>query len=172
MTSPTTNRRSGVRWSFLAGLAIAAVVVAVDQWTKIWAASALSGGESKDVLPPVLEFQLTVNRGAAFSLGTDFTWLLGLLAAAAAVAITVYLWRVGSLWWAIGLGLVLGGAISHAADRLARGGVIDFIGYFDLFIGNVADIAIVVGGIYLVALVLLRVPNRRIKPTPAPSPAS
>ena len=105
-------------------------------------------------------------------LGTDFTWLLGLLAAAAAVAITVYLWRVGSLWWAIGLGLVLGGAISHAADRLARGGVIDFIGYFDLFIGNVADIAIVVGGIYLVALVLLRVPTRRIKPTPAPSPAS
>ncbi|MDP3952997.1 MAG: signal peptidase II [Microbacterium sp.] len=140
-------------------MVIAAAVITADQWTKRWAVSALSDGGSRAILPPIFEFQLAFNRGAAFSIGTDFTWLLGLLAGAAAVAITIYLWRVGSLKWAVGLGAILGGAISHAADRLMRGGVIDFIGYFDLFIGNVADIAIVGGGIYLVVLAMLKVPS-------------
>ena len=61
----------------------------------------------------------------------------------------------------VSLGLVLGGATTHLLDRLlrepgfARGRVVDFIDYFDLFIGNVADIALV-GGIFWAALLHLR----------------
>ncbi|MBM0205377.1 signal peptidase II [Micromonospora sp. STR1s_5] len=74
-----------------------------------------------------------------------------MFAAAAVVAVTVVAWRVASRAWAVALGLVLGGAVTHLLDRLfrepgfARGHVVDFIDYAGFFVGNVADIALVVG---------------------------
>ena len=60
--------------------------------------------------------------------------------------------RIGSCGWAVALGLLLGGALGNLVDRLvrepglARGEVVDFIAYANWFVGNVADIAIVVRG--------------------------
>lgn len=69
--------------------------------------------------------------------------------------------RIGSRGWAWALGLLLGGSLGNLTDRMTRepgpgrGHVVDFIDYFGLFIGNVADIAIV-GAALLIALLALR----------------
>jgi signal peptidase II len=140
--------------------AIAAVVILADQASKWWAEANLGNGEVIPVIGDLIRFVLVYNPGAAFSIGSDFTWIFAVLAAAAVVWITVLTWRVESRGWMIALGLLLGGATTHLGDRLfrdpgfARGHVVDFIGYGNLFIGNVADIAIFAGAIMLAVLTL------------------
>ncbi|WP_223291000.1 signal peptidase II [Streptomyces avicenniae] len=139
----TTGRLYG------AMLALAAVVLLVDQLTKLWATSALSGGERIDVIPPI-QFRLLYNPGAAFSIGAGATWIFTLAAAAAVVGILHIARRLASTGWALTLGALLGGAVSHLGDRLfrepglARGHVVDFIDYGP-FVGNVADIVLFCG---------------------------
>ena len=145
-----TKRGSRKFWIIIA---IAVVVVAADQLTKWWAELNLSDGQIIPVIGDFIRFELVYNPGAAFGLGQGFTWMLAILAVVVAVGIAWYAWRVRSGLWALVLGLVLGGAITHSGDRLFRepgflqGHVVDFIGYGDWFIGNVADIAIVGGAI-------------------------
>ena len=149
-TDAETPRGSRKFWIIIA---IALVVVAADQLTKWWAETNLVDGKVIPLIDGFLRFELVYNPGAAFGLGTGFTGVLAILAVIVAVAIAWYAWRVRSGWWALVLGLVLGGAITHSGDRLFRspgflqGHVVDFIGYGDWFIGNVADIAIVGGAI-------------------------
>lgn len=137
------------RWQLLV-FVIAAVVLLVDQLTKLWAESALPGRAPIPVLGDVIGFRLVYNTGAAFSIGSGSTWVLTIVAAAAVVALVWYGLKVGSVGWAVALGLVLGGATTHLLDRLfrspgfGRGHVVDFIDY-GWFVGNVADIALVVG---------------------------
>src|SRR5919112_691286 len=88
-------------------LALAAVLVAVDQLTKWWAVSELTGRAPIDVIGELLQLRLTYNPGAAFSIGTEYTWVLTLIAAAAVGTITYISRRVGSRAWAVGLGLML-----------------------------------------------------------------
>lgn len=173
--SPTVPAaRASHRWFWLT-LAIAIVIVAVDQLTKWWAEENLSDGQVIPVIGDWIRFVLVYNPGAAFGLGTGYTWILALVAVAAAVAVGWYAWKVRSLAWAIVLGMILGGAITHAGDRLfrepgfARGHVVDFIGYFDWFVGNVADIMIVLGAALAVILVLFKVDTGRV---PAETAAS
>jgi signal peptidase II len=153
---------------FVITVVIALAIVAVDQLTKWWAIENLSDGQVIPVLGDWLRFVLVYNPGAAFGLGTGFTWILAVVAVIAAVVVAWYAWKVKSLAWAIVLGMILGGAITHAGDRLfrepgfAQGHVVDFIGYFDWFVGNVADIMIVVGAILAVLLVLFKVDNGRL----------
>ena len=141
-------------------LGIAALVVLVDQGTKWWAVTTLDDGRVVPVISDLIRFVLVYNPGAAFSIGTEFTWVLAILAAVGAVVAAVFAWRVRSVGWAVALGLLLGGALTHLGDRLfrdpgfGRGHVVDFIGYGSLFIGNVADIAIVAGAVMILILTL------------------
>lgn len=158
-------------------LVIAAVVVAVDQASKHWAESALSGGQTVPVIGELLGFRLLYNPGAAFSIGAEFTWLFTVASAAAVVAITIIARRARSRWWAVALALILGGATTHLLDRLTRdpgfgrGHVVDFIDYAGLFVGNVADIALVVG-VSLAVLLQLRGVSLAGPHTGAPDPAN
>ncbi|MFF4418289.1 signal peptidase II [Streptosporangium sp. NPDC001559] len=144
-------------------LALAAVVALLDQLTKFWAVSTLSETERVPVIPPLIHFRLLYNPGAAFSLGENATWVFALVAAAAVGGILYTARRVASPGWALVLGALLGGAVSHLGDRLlrepgfARGHVVDFIDYGP-FVGNVADIALTCGGAALVLLSLRGVP--------------
>jgi signal peptidase II len=137
---------------------LAAVVLVVDQGTKFWAVSELADGRSITVVGDLLRLQLLYNPGAAFSIGEGFTVVFTVAAAGIVVAIAIAARRVRSLGWGIGLGLVLGGAVTHLLDRLfrepafARGHVVDFIDYAGFFVGNVADIAIVVGAVVLAVM--------------------
>ncbi|MDG4810719.1 signal peptidase II [Micromonospora sp. WMMD1120] len=151
---------------FRAALLIAAVVLATDQATKYWAESALSDGQVISLIGDVLRLRLVYNPGAAFSIGSAYTWIFAVFAAAAVVAVTVVARRVTSRAWAVALGLVLGGAATHLLDRLfrepgfARGHVVDFIDYAGFFVGNVADIALVLGVGVVMLLNLRGVPLR------------
>lgn len=99
-------------------LMLAAVVLLADQLTKLWAVSALSDSERLAVIPPLIHFRLLYNAGAAFSMGTEATWVFTLAAAGAVVGILYTARRLASAGWALVLGALLGGAVSHLGDRL------------------------------------------------------
>jgi signal peptidase II len=134
-------------------LAVAAVVVAVDQATKSWALSALRDGPIH--LFWTLRLNLTFNSGLAFSQGRGLTPLITV----AAVGLVV-----GLLWWsrqvttpalAVATGLILGGACGNLVDRLVRGhggAVVDFVDLQWWPIFNVADAALSCGAILVVVL--------------------
>ena len=142
-------------------LGIAVFVVLIDQASKWWAEAQLGDGSTIPVIGDFIRFVLVYNPGAAFSIGTEYTWIFAILAGVGAIAIAWFAWRVGSVGWTIALGLILGGALTHLGDRLfrepgfGRGHVVDFIGYGDWFIGNVADIAIFAGAVMILVLTFM-----------------
>ncbi|WFE24995.1 signal peptidase II [Solwaraspora sp. WMMD791] len=149
---------------------IAATVLVVDQLTKMWAEATLTRGERTPLIGDALGIQLIYNPGAAFSMGENTTWVFTI---AAAIGVGVTAWfaaRARSRGWAVALGLVLGGAFTHLLDRLFRepsfgqGHVVDFIAYFDWFIGNVADIALFFG---VVTFLTLELRGIRLRPDAA-----
>jgi signal peptidase II len=139
-------------------LVLAAVVLGLDLLTKTIAVAKLTPGDPVSIVGDVARLSLVRNPGAAFSMATGMTWLLTLVAAAVVVGVVRIGRTLRSLGWAIGLGMVLGGALGNLMDRLFRapgplqGHVVDFvaIGWWPVF--NVADSAIVCGAILLVAL--------------------
>ena len=177
----TTRSRRASRLAWPA-FGIAVAVILLDQASKWWAEAELGDGQVIPVIGDVIRFVLVYNPGAAFSIGADFTWVFALLAAAAVVWITTLTWRVESRGWMVALGLLLGGAVTHLGDRLfrepgfARGHVVDFIGYGNLFIGNVADIAIFAGAVMLAILTVkgvhLRAPAAGAASSAAENPDS
>ena len=131
--------------------ATAVAVVALDQVTKSWAVDRLADGPMHVIGP--IDLDLSFNSGAAFSLGPGLTPFL----IAAGVVLLVMLIgmtrSVATTPTAIALGLLIGGACGNLTDRLFRdhgGAVIDFVdvGWWPVF--NVADAALVCGGIALV----------------------
>ncbi|HEY3436911.1 MAG TPA: signal peptidase II [Actinotalea sp.] len=139
---------------------LALVVFAVDQLTKVWAVANLSGAERTPLLGDLLGLSLLYNPGAALSFATGMTWVFTVAAVVVTVVIVRVANRLGSRGWTVALGLLLGGALGNLADRLlrqpgfARGHVVDFIAYGRLFVGNVADIAIVTAAVLVVLLTL------------------
>jgi len=138
------------RWHLTMGaFALGALVVLVDQGTKVWAEATLTEGERIPLIDNLLGLQLAYNPGAAFSFGETFTPAFAVIAVVAALAAVIFALRVQRPGWAIVIGVLGGAAASHAGDRLfrepgfARGHVVDFLAYGDWFIGNVADIVIV-----------------------------
>ncbi|MFG1774090.1 signal peptidase II [Nocardia salmonicida] len=139
-------------------LIIAVVLFGLDLLTKCLAVAFIDPGESVPIIGDFARFTLVRNPGAAFSMATGMTWLLTLIAAAVVIGVIRIGRTLRSLWWAIGLGMVLGGALGNLVDRLFRypgplqGHVVDFVavGWWPVF--NVADSAIVCGAILLVAL--------------------
>lgn len=147
---------------------IAFVVLAFDLATKIAVVQWISPGRPVEIFGDVVTLRLVRNPGAAFSMATGMTWLLTIVA----VCVVIGVIRIGrtlrSPWWALGLGLVLGGALGNLIDRFFRspgplqGHVVDFVsvGWWPVF--NVADSSIVCGAILLVALSLFGLePNGR-----------
>jgi signal peptidase II len=147
-TAPVTAR------SPVGPLAVAGVVVVLDQLTKIWAVAALSDGPV-EVIGTLLQFRLTRNPGGAFSLLTGLTPVLAVLAAAMVVYIVRTTRRTTDVVMAYSLGLVLGGAVGNLVDRLIRspgflrGEVVDFIKVPNWPTFNIADCAITVGVIII-----------------------
>lgn len=131
-------------------------VWAIDVVTKVWAAASLSE-RTIGLLGGRLLLRESRNTGAAFSLGTDQTVVISLIAVVIVAVIVRHVWTVTSTPASAAWGLVAGGATGNLTDRLLRdpgplrGGVVDWIdlGWFPSF--NAADSAITVG----VALLLL-----------------
>ena len=142
-------------------LPVAIIVVILDQVSKIWAERTLElGGAPKPFIGTLIQLRLIYNPGAALSLGSGMTWVLTLISIGVVVFIAIMAKKLSSQLWVITLGLLLGGALGNLIDRLFRapgfpeGHVVDFLDY-GIFIGNVADIAIVGAAILIGVLSLI-----------------
>ncbi|MBP2327505.1 signal peptidase II [Kibdelosporangium banguiense] len=135
--------------------AVAVFVVLLDQGTKFWAVSALTGQAPVPVFGDFLQFRLLYNSGAAFSIGAGSTWIFTIITAVAVGVLVKFAMQPSSRVQAVALSLLLGGAVTHLLDRLfrdpgfARGHVVDFIDYNGWFVGNVADIVLFCGAVLL-----------------------
>ncbi len=142
-------------------IALALLVVTLDQWSKHWALNALGNGRSRHVIW-TLQWNLTFNSGMAFSRAQGVGPYIGVVALVVIVVMLLSLRRDGGVVSTIAVGLVVGGAIGNIADRLFRGrawlhgSVIDFIDFRWWPIFNVADMGVTIGGSLLVLSALFQ----------------
>lgn len=147
---------------------LAAVLVVVDQLSKLAVIRNLPLDGNEIPLIPGLALLHTRNNGAAFGMLRDLelrlgefvidgTFMLGILSAVVSLGIAIYLWRHRGRLTALGgtaLALVLAGALGNMIDRLRLGYVVDFIyvrsGNFDFPIFNIADSCVVIGAALLI----------------------
>lgn len=150
---PAARRRSMAPW-----LALALILILLDQGLKIWVDNSLHYGERIAVLP-IFDLTLLYNSGAAFSFlaggGGYQRWLFTGIAALASLLILRWLYtNAGERLLSLALACILGGALGNAIDRLIHGHVVDFLlfywneWHFPAF--NLADIAITGGAIFLI----------------------
>ena len=142
-----TAFQPSLSWRACVALIAAVTTLALDYVTKVFVKNTLMvTGENVPVIPGILSFRFVANKGAAFSLGEGMGLIFVAFAALVIVAILQYLTRTRkvSKLETLGLGLVAGGALGNAIDRLMLGYVVatDFI---DFPVFNVADIGICVG---------------------------
>ena len=140
-------------------LRFVALIVIVDQATKLMAEHWLRFGERINILP-VFDLTLIYNRGAAFSfLAQGDGWQRWFLSGIAVFAIAFIAWLMKtqtqeSRRMMLALSLIMAGAIGNLIDRLAYGHVVDFLlvywhpWYYPAF--NIADMAITLGAILVI----------------------
>ena len=134
---------------------VAAAVVVVDLLTKLWAVENL---QDRDIdLFWTLRLNLSFNTGMAFGQGQDWGPDIGANAMVVIVVLLLGLRREGGRLTEVAVGLIIGGAVGNVIDRLfrspgwLRGGVVDFIDFQWFPIFNIADMAITIGGVLMVA---------------------
>jgi len=143
------------------GLAVAALTCMLDQASKLYLVFVVDLANHPLRLGPFLDFVLTRNTGISYGLfqteGPLGQWLLLGFKAIAVVLLWIWLSRSRSRLTALSLGLIIGGAIGNAIDRLAYGWVADFVFFhvsganwrFNWYVFNLADVAIFAGVIGL-----------------------
>ena len=143
------------------GLAVAALTCMLDQASKLYLVFVVDLANHPLRLSPFLDFVLTRNTGISYGLfqteGPLGQWLLLGFKAIAVVLLWIWLSRSRSRLTALSLGLIIGGAIGNAIDRLAYGWVADFVFFhvsgdnwrFNWYVFNLADVAIFAGVIGL-----------------------
>ncbi|MER6561405.1 signal peptidase II [Streptomyces sp. NPDC001027] len=138
--------------------AVAAFAYALDLVSKMIVVAKLEHHAPIDIVGDWLRFEAIRNAGAAFGFGEAFTVIFTVIATAVIVVIARLARKLYSLPWAIALGLLLGGALGNLTDRIFRapgvfeGAVVDFIAPKHFAVFNLADSAIVCGGILIVLL--------------------
>lgn len=139
---------------------MAAVVVLLDALTKHLVVEHLEHRSPVRLLGGALLLAVSRNSGAAFSFAQGATVLFTAVAVAVIVVIVRTARQLGSTGWAVSLGMLLGGATGNLADRIfrapgpGRGAVVDFIDFRVWPVFNLADSAIVCGGLLAVLLSL------------------
>jgi signal peptidase II len=153
-------------WATFAGLALG--VVLLDQASKAWVTGTLELGESIELLGGWLGIWYVANTGALFGLFRDQALLFAALSIGVMALIVWYHGRAvaGGGWLAtIALGLLLGGAVGNFIDRARLGYVVDFVdmgipGGWRFYTWNVADAAITVSILLLLAMAVLPIGRR------------
>ena len=140
------------------GLIIAAITCLADQASKFWLLDDFGLASRGSVtVTPFVDLVLTWNTGISYGLfpqqGPVGAWTLLAFKVAAVIFLWVWLTRAPSRLTAAALGLIIGGAIGNAIDRLHWPGVMDFVLFhietagfsFRWYVFNLADVAIVAG---------------------------
>lgn len=147
--SPTEPKNRPTRNQVLLVGLIAVLGYTLDQLTKFWVLNNMSEGETIPVLPPLLNWHFVRNPGAAFSIGTEFTWVFTIIMVIVAGYVIFKLRTTTRTIWLIALGALLGGVFGNLTDRLIQepgfgvGHVIDFIAFPNFAVFNIADSLIV-----------------------------
>lgn len=135
------------------GFGVAAIVILLDQISKLWVFNTFAAGEAI-AITPFFNLVLVFNPGAAFSFLADHAGWQRWFFAAIALGISGWIvWQLRALrphtWFSLGLALIMGGALGNLIDRLWLGMVIDFV---DLHVAgwhwpafNIADSAVCIG---------------------------
>ena len=140
-------------------LLLSAVIVLLDQVSKAWALRDLADGRIIHVIW-TMQFNLTVNRGMAFSRGTGIGPIIGVVGLVIVVLLLLSLRRADNALTRVATGLIIGGAVGNILDRLfrgsgwMRGAVIDFIDFQWWPVFNIADMAIMVGAATMIVAML------------------
>jgi signal peptidase II len=142
----------------LLGATAATLTCLLDQLSKLWLIFAFDLGSKGFVrIAPMLDLVLTWNTGISYGLFQQYDglgrWILLAFTVLAIGVLAIWLARAGSRVTALALGLIIGGAIGNAIDRLAYGAVADFVLFhvtvanwqFRWYVFNLADAAIVAG---------------------------
>ncbi|OIQ48889.1 Lipoprotein signal peptidase [Pseudodesulfovibrio hydrargyri] len=150
----------------------AAGTLALDQATKLTVHTLMQPWTGREIVPGLFNLVHVLNKGAAWGFLDDdnIDWqrplfILISLAAVLVIAYMIRLTREGDRWMIAGLGMIAGGAVGNAIDRIWLGSVIDFL---DFYAGsyhwpafNVADSALTVGaGCIIVSTLLNRKDTR------------
>ena len=130
---------------------LALVLVALDQLVKYLVLQNIPLGGHVPFIPYLLELTYVQNTGAAFSIFSEHTWMLALIALVMSVVLALAIWKnffrhpLGK----VTLTLLLAGAVGNLIDRVFRGFVVDMFNvlFMNFAVFNVADICVVVGGI-------------------------
>ena len=152
------NRVTLVRASRMS-LLISAVIVLLDQVSKAWALRDLADGRIIHVIW-TMQFNLTFNRGMAFSRGTGIGPIIGVIGLVVVVLLLLSLRRAENALTRVATGLIIGGAVGNILDRLfrgsgwMRGAVVDFIDFQWWPVFNVADMAIMIGAATMMVAML------------------
>ena len=140
-------------------LLISAVIVLLDQVSKAWALRDLADGRIIHVIW-TMQFNLTYNRGMAFSRGTGIGPIIGVIGLVVVVLLLLSLRRADNALTRVATGLIIGGAVGNILDRLfrgsgwMRGAVVDFIDFQWWPVFNVADMAIMIGAATMMVAML------------------
>jgi signal peptidase II len=139
------------------GLAVAAIACLVDQASKLYLLNVVDLANHPLRLGAFFDFVLTRNTGISYGLfqtqGALGQWVLLGFKALAVVLLWLWLGRAQARLTALSLGLIIGGALGNAIDRLAYGWVADFVLFhvssgtwrFNWYVFNLADVTIVAG---------------------------
>ena len=141
-----------------AAYGFALVIILLDQLTKYWMLDGLSLREvgRVAVLPPILNFSYVENTGVSFGLfgGGGARWALSVFSVLVAIGLAFWALQAKRRTLIAAIGLVIGGAIGNAIDRIQYGYVVDFIDFSGTgvfpWVFNVADSAITVGILLLI----------------------
>jgi len=140
-------------------LLISAVIVLLDQVSKAWALIDLADGRIIHVIW-TMQFNLTYNRGMAFSRGTGIGPIIGVIGLVVVVLLLLSLRRADNALTRVATGLIIGGALGNILDRLfrgsgwMRGAVVDFIDFQWWPVFNIADMAIMIGAATMMVAML------------------
>lgn len=157
-TAPEAEERPKGKRKIAALFVVAVLAYLLDLGSKMLVVERLEGHEPIKVIGDLLRLEAIRNPGAAFGMGEAFTIIFTVIAAVVIVVIVRLARKLYSLPWAIALGLLLGGALGNLTDRIFRspgvfeGAVVDFIAPAHFAVFNLADSAIVCGGILIVLL--------------------
>lgn len=141
------------------GLGLAAVTIIVDQAVKILLIAVLTDPDRMIAVTGFFNLVYVKNFGVSFGLfnagSSAGPWILSILSVAVAAGLVLWLRRIQSPWLGAAVGLIIGGAIGNAIDRIRLGSVADFFDFYAFgyhwWAFNIADAAIV-GGVAFIVL--------------------
>lgn len=141
---------------FLIGIAVALLIIAIDQWSKelILGFPELTGYNAIEITS-FFNIVLVMNRGVSFGMFSEHNQPLILTAIAIIIIsiLLIWLWKNSSLAVALGIGSVIGGAIGNVIDRIRYEAVVDFLDFHIAGLHwpafNVADSFVFIGVVVL-----------------------